>query len=195
MRFNSLVPLAILLFAGSMRAQNVEQTLQWARENINAHAVTHRLEPPSRISGTKWEVSRIEGCTVELKEMAHREAPESVANSEGVFGFSEDKTVTYTFDLGALLPRFIMADTSEGAPHLKIFALGDAFHQKTESTSKLLKKDGTTQSTTSWSTAGSQRNLTIFFDSPSSDNKVIVRRLETDLREAVALCSEQARVR
>jgi hypothetical protein len=29
----------------------------------------------------------------------------------------------------------------------------------------------------------------MYFDSPSTDNKVLVKRLETDLRDAVALCS------
>jgi hypothetical protein len=194
MRLKRFIPMAVVLVAGSMKAQNVEKTLKWARENIDAHAVTHRLEPPSNISGTKWEVARIEGCTVELKETAHREAPESVAKSEGVFGFSEDKVVTWTFDLGALLPQFVMADTSAGAPHIKIFAEGDAFHLKTETSSKLLNKDGTVESSSNWSNAGNARNLTMYFDSPSTDNKVIVRRLETDLRDAVALCSVQARV-
>ena len=188
MRLNPLIPMAVVLLAGSMKAQNAEQTLKWARENIAQHAVTHRLEPPSRMSGTRWEVTGIEGCTVSLKETAHREAPDSVANREGVFGFSEDKVVTWTFDLGALLPQFIMADTSAGAPHLNIFAEGDAFHLKTESTSRLLRKDGTTESSTNWSTAGNERNLIMYFDSPTTDNKVLVRRLETDLREAVALC-------
>jgi len=191
MRLNLLIPMAVVVFAGSMKAQSVEQTLKWARENIGEHAVTHRLEPPSRMSGTKWEVARIQGCTVELKETAHREEPESVAKTEGVFGFSEDKVVTWIFDLGTLQPQFIMADTSVGAPHLKIFAEGDAFHLKTETSSKVLNKDGSTESATNWSNFSNARNLTMYFDSPSVDNKVLVRRLETDLRDAVALCTQR----
>ncbi len=204
-RLNPLLLVTAALLAGSMlagsmlassvNAQSVDQTLHWARESINAHAVTHHLEPPAKISGTKWEFAGIEGCTVELKETAHREAPDSVANPEGVFGLSEDKIVTWTFDLGALLPQFIIADTSVGAPHIKIFAEGDAFHLKTDTTSRLLKKDGTIQSSTNWSNASNARNLMMYFDSPSTDNKVLVRRLESDLRDAVAQCVVQARAR
>jgi hypothetical protein len=199
-RLNPLLQMTVVLLAGSMlvgsmRAQGVEKTLQWTRESINAHAVTHHLEPPAKISGTKWEFAGIEGCTVELKETAHREAPDSVANSEGVFGLSEDRVITWTFDLGALRPQFVMADTSIGSAHIKIFAEGDAFHLKTDTTSRLLKKDGTIQSSTNWSNTSNARNLMMFFDSPSTDNKVLVRRLENDLRDAVAQCAVQARAR
>jgi len=189
MRLNPLIPMAMVLLAGSVKAESVEKTLQWARENIARHAVTHHLEPPSRVSGTKWEIAGIDGCTVSLKETTHREAPDSVVGSEGVFGLSEDKVVTWTFDLGALLPQFIMADASVGVPQLKIFAAGDAFHLQTESTANLLRKNGAIQSSTNWSAARSERNLTMYFDSPSADNRELVKRLETDLRDAVALCS------
>jgi hypothetical protein len=195
MRLHPLLPLAAVVLVGSLKAQNVEQTLKWARENIDAHAVTHHLEPPARSNGTKWQVVKMEGCTLELKETLHREAPDSVANSEGVFGYEEDKVVTWSFDLGSLLPQFIMADTSIGAPHMKIFAEGDAFHTKTESTSRLVKKDGSTQSSSTWSTSGNARNLMMYFDSSETDNKLIVRRLEADLRGAVSQCAVQASVR
>ena len=195
MRIMSSLPIAVVLLVGLLKAQNVEQTLKWARENIDAHAMTHHVDPPARSNGTKWQVVKIDGCSMELKETLHREAQDSVVNNEGVFGFAEDKAVTWTFDLSNLLPQFIMADTSVGAPHVKIFAEGDAFHTKTESVSRLMKKDGSTQSTSAWSTAGSARILEMFFDSPLTDNKVVVRRVATDLRDAATQCSVQASVR
>jgi hypothetical protein len=185
-----VIPL-LLWFAAGLSAQNVEQKLKWARETIDAHAVTRQFEPPSKSSGTKWQVTKIDGCTVELKETAHREAPDSVFTHEGVFDLAEEKVVIWSFDLGNLRPEFVMADTSIGAPHLKIFALGDAFHQNTEAVMRTLRKDGTTATTSKWSTPGSTRNLWIYFDSPTIDNKPLVQRLELDLRDAIHDCSHQ----
>jgi len=195
MRVNPLLPLTVLAFTGSVRAQSVEQTLKWARENINNHAVTHHVEPPARASGVKWQVERIEGCTVALKETDHRESADSVLKNGGVFGLDEDKVVTWTFDLAALLPQFVMADTSAGTPHIKIFANGDVFHTRSETVSRAVRKDGSVESTQNWSGTGNARNLTIFFDSPTTDNKALVHRLENDLRDAVYQCAVRASTR
>jgi hypothetical protein len=189
MRVNPLLPMAVLSFAAVLNAQSVEERLKWARETIDTHAVTHHFEPPSRSSGTKWQVTKIDGCTMELKQTDHRESPDTVFNSGSVYGFSEDKIVTWTFDLGNLSPRFVTADTSVGFPHIKVFAEGDAFHLKTESVSRIVREDGTTANTRTWSTAGNARNLWMYFDSPAVDNKPLVRRLELDLRDAVRICS------
>src|SRR5215469_3299951 len=128
MRFCIFAPITALLLAGSIQAQTAEQTLTWARENIDANAVTHQDEPPSRLSGVKWRVNKIDGCKVELQETDHRESADSVVKPSGVFSLNEDKTITWSFDLGSLLPQFVMADSSAGTPHIKIFAEGDAFH-------------------------------------------------------------------
>ena len=184
--------MAALFVAGSLRAQSLEQTLKYVRESIDAHAVTHRIEPPTRISSVKWQVSKIEGCAVELKETDHRESADSVVNHNGVFSLDEDRVITWSFDLGDLLPQFVMADTSTGTPHIKVFAEGDAFHTKTETTSRLMRKDGSVESTQTWSSARTQRNLQLNFDSPAIDNKALVHRLELDLRDAVYACSFHA---
>lgn len=203
MRISSFLPAAAILFgavlavgdapARGAQPLSTEQTLKWARETIDTHAVTRHMEPPGRMSGTKWEVVRIAGCAVELKETDHRESADSVVTGEGVFDFQEDKVVTWKFDLAALRPRFIVADTSIGMPHIKIFAEGDAFHLQTDTVSRSVGKDGTVHQATSWSAPGNARNLFMFFDSPAADNKVIVRRLETDLRDAAYQCSAQAK--
>ncbi|MDP9052873.1 MAG: hypothetical protein M3N93_01005 [Acidobacteriota bacterium] len=190
MRSIHVLSIAVVFLTGSLHAQNAARTLEWARENIDAHAVTHHLEPPAKISGAKWEVVRIEGCTVELKQTLHREAPDAVVKGDGVFGFSEDKVVTWTFALSSLRPHFVMVDTSTGFAHVQIFAEGDAFQLKTESTSRLLNKDGTIESTSVWSNTGNARNLLMYFDSPKTDNKVVVRRIGSDLKMAVAQCSQ-----
>jgi hypothetical protein len=189
MRVNPVLPVAVLSFAAVLNAQSVEERLKWARETIDTHAVTHHFEPPSRSSGTKWQVTKIDGCTMELKQTDHRESPDTVFNGGSVYGFSEDKIVTWTFDLSGLAPEFITADTSTGLPQVRIFAEGDAFHLQTESVSRFLRKDGTTASTSTWSTPGSARNLWMYFDSPTIDNKPLVRRLELDLQDAVKICS------
>lgn len=181
-----------ILLAGSMYGQTVEQSLKWARENIDTHAVIRHVEPPSRLSGVRWRVNKIDGCQVELQETDHRESADSVVRHEGVFSLNEDKVVTWSFDLGALQPQFVMADTSAGFPHIKIFAEGDAFHTKTETTSRAVRKDGSLESTDTWSVNGNARNLMIYFDSPSIDNKVLVHRLEAELRDAVYQCMPHA---
>jgi hypothetical protein len=192
MRIQYFLPLAVVSLAAVLNAQDVDERLKWARETIDANAVTRHFEPPARSSGTKWRVMRIDGCTVELKETNHREVPESVFTSDGVFGLSQDKVVTWTFNLASLKPDFIMADTSVGVPHVKIFAEGDAFHLQTEGVSRTVRKDGSVVSTTNWDTPGNTRNLWMYFDSPTADNKLVVRRLETDLRDAVNQCAAQA---
>jgi len=175
-----------------MRAQTADQSLEWARETIDTHAVVHHLETPGKISGTRWQVSRIDGCAIELKETDHREVPDGIVNRDGVFMLDEDKVITWNFNLSSLQPAFVMADTSIHEPHVKIFAQGDAFHTKTEVVTRAVRHDGSTQSTQTWSAADNRRNLTIFFDSPGADNKLLVRRLESDLRDAVGHCVVKA---
>ncbi len=194
MRLRILLPLALLQVAVS-HAQTVEEKLQWARQTIDENAVTHHFEPPGMSSETKWEVTRIEGCEVELKETQHRETPNTVYTRDGVFGSSDDKVVTWSFDLASLLPGFITADTSAGLPQIRIFADGDAFHLKTDFVSRTVGKNGTVTGTRQWSTPGNARNLWIYFDSPTADNKLLVRRLERDLRSAVSDCTRRKRSR
>jgi hypothetical protein len=74
-------------------------------------------------------------------------------------------------------------------PHLLIFAAGDAFHLKTDFTSKMLRKNGTTVHTNAWSAPGSERNLWMFFGSPDADNKAMVKALQLDLHDAIRQCA------
>jgi hypothetical protein len=194
MRVNYFLPLAVLSFAAVLNAQSVQLKLKSVRDAIDTHAVTHRLEPPSSSTETKWQVANIEGCTVELKETSHRDSPNSVVTKDGVFGISEDRVSTWTFDLANLLPQFIMAD-SIGGPHVGIFGQGDTFHFKTEVVSRTLRQDGTTVGTTTWSSPGSAGNLWIYFDSPTTDNGQLVKRVEFDLQSAVMQCTVQAKAR
>jgi hypothetical protein len=189
MRIHPFLPIAALSLAAVSKGQTVEQKLQWARETIDANAVTHHMEPPAQSGGTRWQVMKIDGCTMELKETVHREASDAVITSAGVFGSSDDKIVTWDFDLGVLIPEFVSADTSVAVPQIKIFAEGDAFHLKTEFVSRTIRKDGTVADTRTWSSPGNARNLWMNFDSPTVDNKAVVRRLESDLRNAVMECS------
>jgi len=194
MRVNHFLPLAVLSFAAVLDAQSVQLNLKWVRETIDAHAVTHHFEPPAKSSESKWQVTNIEGCTVELKETSHRESPNSVVSGDEVFGLSEDRVSTWTFDLANLLPQFIMADSNGGA-HVGIFAQGDTFHFKTEVVSRTLRKDGTTAGTSVWSSPGSTPNLWIYFDSPTADNDRLVKRVGLDLQSAVLQCAVQAKAR
>jgi hypothetical protein len=197
MRVHLFLPMAIFSFAAVLnarKAESVEQKLHWARETIDAWAVTHHFEPPARSSGTKWQVKRIEGCTVELKESMHRESPDSAITGEGIFDLAEDKVVTWTFDLANLLPQFVAA-SKVGGPHVEIFSQGDAFHFNTEGVLRTLRKDGTTVNTSTWTAPGTAQNFWIYFDSPAADNNLLVRRLEHDLRDAVNRCAGEARAR
>jgi hypothetical protein len=189
MRIDRFLPIALASLAAALNGQTIDGTLKWARENIDAHAMMSHFEPPDRSSGTRWQLTRIEGCSVELKQTSHREAPDSVVTADGVFGLSADKTVTWAFDLGALQPRDVMADTSTGLAHIKIFAEGDVFHLKTDSVSRTLMKDGSTAQTSTWSAPANARNLWMYFDSPGADNKLLVRKLEVDLRSAIHQCA------
>jgi hypothetical protein len=198
MRIHYFLPMAVFSFVAVLNArkgvESVEQKLQWARETIDTHAVTHHFEPPSRSSDTKWQVSKIEGCAVELKETSHRESPDSVYTPEAVFGTSEDRVVTWTFNLANLMPGFIEANLA-GGPHVMISGEADMFHFKTDVVSRTIKKDGSTVSTSTWSSPGTAQNFWIYFDSPAADNNMLVRRLELDLRAAVNQCAVQARKR
>jgi hypothetical protein len=182
------VPLiAICSFA--LHAQTVEDRLKSARENIDAHAVVRTYDPPAQSTETKWHVTQVNGCTMELTQTWHRDAIDGAVTRDGVFDVAEDKVVTWTFDLASLRPLDVVAQTSEGLPHLLIFASGDAFHLKTDFSSKMLRKDGTTAHTNTWSAPGSDRNLWMFFNSPDADNKVMVKALEVDLRDAIRQCA------
>jgi hypothetical protein len=198
MRVHRFLPMAVLCFAAVLDAkkavESVEQKLQWAREAIDTHAVTHHFEPPARSSGTKWQVTRIDGCTMELKESLHREEPDSVITGDDVFGISEDKVVTWSFDLAKLLPQFITAGTS-GGPHLEIISQGDTFHFNTESVVRTVKKDGTVINTSNWSAPGTAQNFWMYFDSPATDNNLLLKKLEHDLRGAALQCSLQVKTR
>jgi len=187
MRGEYILPAALLVLAPVLYAGSSVERLQSAREMIDAHAVTHHFEPPARSSETKWQVAKVDGCAVELKETAHREEPNTVFTPEGVLGLSEDKVVTWNFDLRSLRPEFIMSDTI-GGPHIKVFASGDIFHLKTEFVSRNVKQDGTVAATRAWSTTGNERNLWMYFDSPDADNTMLVQKLEMNLRSAVSAC-------
>jgi hypothetical protein len=189
MRVYCLLFAAVLPAVAASTAPTLEQRLQWARENIDAHANMRHFEPPARSSGTKWHVVRMEGCHIELQQSAHREAPDSIFAHEGAFGSSEDKVVTWTFDLAALEPEYVTADTSTGLPHIRIFAEGDVFQLNTESVSRTLRQDGSVASTRMWSAPGNARNLWMYFDSPSADNKSVVKTLAEDLRGAIDQCA------
>lgn len=195
MRIRPFLPIAILSAAALGKGQTVEHRLQWARATIDANAVTHHMEPPARSGETKWQVTKIDGCMVELKETVHRENPDSIISAGEVLGAADDKIVTWNFDLATLSPQFIMADTSVEVPQLKIFAEGDVFHLRTEFVSKTLRRDGSVADTRTWSAPGNTRNLWMNFDSPNVDNKAVVRRLELDLRGAVTECATQLRGR
>ncbi len=126
---------------------------------------------------------------MELTQTWRREAPDAAVTSDGTLDVTEDKVVIWAFDLASLRPLDAVADTSEGLPHLLIFAAGDAFHLKTDFTSKMLRKDGTTVRTNHWSAPGSDRNLWMYFDSPDADNKAMVKALELDLHDAIRQCA------
>jgi hypothetical protein len=188
MRVHYFLPLAVLSFAAVLSAQNPEPSLKRVRETIDAHAVTHHFEPPAKSSETKWQVTNIQGCTVELKETSHRESPNSEVFRDDVLSLSEDRVSTWTFDLAKLLPQFIMADSFGGA-HVGIFAQGDTFHFKTDVVSRTLRKDGTTAGTSTWSTPGTTSNLWIYFDSPTADNDQMAKQVGLDLQSAVLQCA------
>lgn len=194
MRIHPFVPIAALSALALAKGQNVEQRLQWAREAIDANAVMSHLQP-DQSSETKWQVTKIAGCQVELKETIHREAPDSVVSRGELLSSADDKIITWNFDLAVLLPQFVMADTSVAVPQIKIFTEGDAFHLKTDFVSKTVRKDGSVADMRTWSTPGNSRNLWMNFDSPNVDNKAVVRRLELELRGAVQECSGQLRGR
>lgn len=162
--------------------------VKWAQEAIDSHATMRYLDPPSRLSETKWQVVKIEGCQVELRQSWHRESPETVFRTEGIFGRSEDKTIHWSFDLRELQVPEIMADTSTGLAHIKIFTRGDIFHLKTDFVSRAVRPDGTVVETTNWSSPGNARNLWMYFNSPDADNKSVVRRVAAELQGAIRQC-------
>ncbi len=186
--------MAVLAFAAVSNAQSVDQKLKWVRETIDAHAVTSHFAPPATSTGTKWQVTRIEGCTMELKETSHRELPDSIVTRTGLFGLSEDRVSTWTFDLANLRPQLIIAD-SIGGPRVGMFGESDAFHFKTDVVSRTMRNDGTTVSTNTWSAPGSVASLWIYFDSPDADNNRLIKRVESDLQSATVQCVLQSHSR
>jgi hypothetical protein len=172
-----------------LHAETVEDRLKAASENIDAHAVIQTIDPAAGSTDTKWHVTKTEGCNVEMTQSWHRDAIDGAVSREGIFDTADDKITTWSFDLSTLRPLDVMADTSEGKPHLMIFAPGDAFHLKTDFTTKVLRKDGTVIRTKTWSTPGTDRNLWMFFASPEVDNFTMVRTVELNLRDAVRQCA------
>lgn len=199
MRISCTLPIsavlsAALLCGASDARLSIEQRLNWAKETIDAFAGSRHDTPPAKSTETRWKVSHIDGCTVELTQSIHREEPDSVLSNGDVLGLSEDRTLTWTFDLADLRPQFVIADPV-GGPHISILAQGDAFHLKTDVVSRNVRRDGTIARTSTWSTPGTASNLWIYFDSRDGDNSQLIKRVESDLQSAVALCRAQARRR
>ena len=192
MRTLRFLPIAIVLCAAVLHGETIEQQnialrLTWMKATIDAFAVTRHDSPPSRSTETRWKVSRIDGCTVELTQSIHREEPDSVLSNGAVLGLSEDRTLTWSFDLANLRPQFVIADTVGGA-HVSILAQADAFHLKTDVVSRNVRRDGTVAHTSTWSSPGTASNLWIYFDAPDGDNGHLIKRVESDLQGAVARC-------
>jgi hypothetical protein len=177
------------LSTAALHAQTLEDRLKSVRENIDTHAITRTDDPPAGSTETKWHVSKADGCTLELVQSWHHAATDGAVNSAGVFDLAEDKIVTWSFDLNALRPLDVVADSSAGIPHLLIYASGDVFHLKTDFTTKMLRKDGTVFHTSTWSAPANDRTLWMFFNSPDVDNKATVQSVETGLRDAVRHCA------
>lgn len=192
--FAAEVLCAATLDGQSTERSGIAQMLRSTKDTIDAYAVTRHDAPPSRSTETRWKVSRIEGCTIELKQSIHREEPDSILSNGAVLGLSEDRTLTWTFDLANLRPQFVIADTVGGA-HIGIFAQADAFHLRTEVVSRNVRRDGTIARTNSWSSPGSASNLWIYFDAPDADNNQLIKRVEAGLQTAVAQCVTPAKAR
>ena len=186
--FAVLLSGAVLIGQTSLFGQTGDG-LEWAQQAIDSHAVTHYFDPPARRSDTKWKVLKLEGCQAELQQTWHRESRDGVVNPNGIFGLSEDKTVTYAFDLHELKPEEIYADTSTGLAHLKIFAHGDLFHLTTASVTHTLRADGSVAGTENWSVPGHTSNLWMYFDAPDVDNKAVVQRVAVELQDAAGKCA------
>ena len=185
---------AVALHGESNERLSIMQRLNSTKETIDAFAVTHHDSPPGRSSETRWKVSRIEGCTLELRQTIHREEPDSVLVNGDVLGLSEDRILTWNFDLADFRPQFVMADTIGGA-HLSIFAQGDAFHFKTDVISRNVRRDGTIARTSTWSSPGTASNLWIYFNAPDGDNNQVIKRVQSDLQGAVVQCITLAKAR
>lgn len=188
----AFAPGAALLHAQSDVALAGQEFLQDA---INTKAVSSYFEPPARRSETKWELVKLDACQMELKEIWHRESPNSVFIGREMLSRVEDKTTTYSFDLRQLRRDEIAADTSTGAAHVKIFAEGDLFHVKTDTVSTALRADGSIVENTAWSQPGHTRNLWIYFDSPEADNKAVARRVAVELQAAAEQCTQPVKVK
>ena len=195
MRINYLLPVAALSLAALSNAQSIDQKLKFVRETIDAHAETHQFEPPAKSSGTKWQVTRIEGCTIELKQTSpSRSRPTRWLSARRLFGISEDRIATWTFDLGNLRPQL-----HHGRFHRRRarrhFRRSGHLPLKTDVTQRTLRKDGTVAGTSTWSAPGTAPNLWIYFDSASGDNNQLVKQVESDLQSAVMQCMVQSRNR
>lgn len=178
---------AVVLHGESNERLNITQKLNSTKDTIDAFAVTHHDSPPSRSTETRWKVSRIEGCTLELRQTIHREEPDSLLVNGDVLGLSEDRILTWSFDLANLRPQFVMADTL-GGPHVSILAQGDAFHFKTDVITRNVRRDGTIARTSTWSSPGTASNLSIYFDAPDAENNQLIKRVQSELQGAVSQC-------
>jgi hypothetical protein len=183
---------AAILHGESNEHLTLAQRLDLMKTTIDAYATTRHDSPPARSIETKWKVSRIDGCMLELKQSIHREEPDSILMSGAVLGISEDRVLTWTFDLADLRPESVMADTL-GGPHVSIFAQGDAFHFKTDVVSRSVRRDGTIAHTNVWSSPGTASNLWIYFDAPDGDNNQLIKRVKADLQNTVSRCVTLAR--
>jgi hypothetical protein len=192
MRVLRVLPVAALAAATILQGQSIEQILKTTKQTIDQYAVTRHVSPPSRSTETKWEMSRIQGCTVELRQSIHREEPDSMVRSGTVLSLSEDRVLSWTFDLSTLRPHSVLTETV-GGPHITIFGQADSFHLKTDVVSRNVRRDGSVASTNSWSTPGTSGNLWIYFDSPDGDNKQLVKRVAYDLQSAIGQCVTQAK--
>jgi hypothetical protein len=192
MRVLRWLPIAAISTTAMLHGQSVEQRLKWTKDTIDAYAVTRHISPPARSTETRWRVSRVQGCAVELRQSIHREEPDSIVSNGALLGLSEERTLTWTFDLANLHPQFVIADTVGGA-HIGIFAQADAFHLKTDVVSRNVRRDGTIAVTNNWSSPGTASNLWIYFDSSDGDNNQLIKRVESDLQSAVAQCVTQAK--
>ena len=150
MRINYFLPVAVLSFAAVLNAQSIDQKLKWVRETIDAHAETHQFEPPAKSSGTKWQVARIEGCTIELKQTS----PSRVARLGG-FGRQSVRHLRRQSRHLDFRPRQPAAAAHHGRFHRRrarghFRASGHLSHQDRRD-ARTLRKDGTVAGTSTWS--------------------------------------------
>jgi hypothetical protein len=188
MRVHLLAPIAVCLIGGMLFGQTIEQRLAWARSAIDAHAETRFVDPSGVTTQTHWQVERIEGCSVTLKQTWQKQVWQQVRQPQAHTGDSQpvsEKVTTYAFDLRDLKPAYVGADSSTGYPQVTIFALGDVFHLTSSFTQAAQGESGESKS---WSVSSNTRNIWIYFDSASADNLALVKRVRDDLQAAIRHC-------